>query len=267
MKRVPFSLSILVIVALATTAPVAATAAEGESSTESVLSSSSHMADGLSLLDDSESESASGLSLLESHPTNFPHRHRRRRRVVRGGGDGGNANWGRMGVYLGIGVLGNFFLDTGANISQTYSGGGGFSILVGARLGGFIALELGYFAAFQESQTTSNSSASISSATLQSIGLDAKVYLAPALRRFEPFLQIGIGAYIMSENFKEELTGVGIDLGGGIDIRIVEHFGIGLRLLYRGFYVDNSDATYAKVATDSAFLNTFTIEAHAHIHF
>jgi hypothetical protein len=78
---------------------------------------------------------------------------------------------------------------------------------------------------------------------------------------------VGLGAYLLSEAFREQLTGVGLNLGGGVDIRFGGPVGLGLRLLYRGFYVDNSDRSYNAIATEAAFLNTLTAEANLQIHF
>ncbi len=207
------------------------------------------------------------------HPTNYRHRHRKGR-IIRIGPPPRprrhrhrRHNKHRRGsLYMGIGVLGNFFLETGEDASQVYRGGGGFDLMVGVRLSSFIALEVNYIAAFQSTQK-SKTGESISDGSVQAISLDGKIFFTGTQSALQPFAQIGIGAYMLSELFKEQLTGVGMDLGGGVDIRLGSRFAIGLRVLYRGFYVDNSDNSYYKIATESAFLNTITAEANAQFHF
>lgn len=224
------------------------------------------LAEDLSLLDDDALFFADGDSAL--HPTNYPHRHRRRvrrvRRVrhppapVRRFGDD------RTSVYFGIGGLGNFFIQGSNQLSRVYEGGGGFSLQFGARFNRFFALELAYMAAFQNTQSTAGN---INTGTVQAVSIDGKVFVMPGSSRIEPFLQLGIGAYILSEALRHELTGVGFEVGGGVDIRFSHFFAVGARLLYRGFFVDNSDATYNAIPTESAFLNAITAEANVQFHF
>ncbi len=216
----------------------------------------------------SESTLDSELNAEESesiHPTNYPHRHRRRR--VRHRRRRHHRRFGdkRTSMYVGLGLLGNFFFGSDSDISKVYRGGGGFNLQLGARFNRNFALEFGYLAAFQETESVNG--VSVSQGSVQAVTLDGKIFVAPGMTRIEPFVQLGVGAYLLSEAFNEELTGVGFNLGGGVDIRFSQFVALGLRLIYRGFHVDNSDNNYYAIPTQSAFLNTVTAEANLQLHF
>lgn len=203
---------------------------------------------------------------LRVHPTNYPHRHVGPQPNYNPGFQGGG---GRTSVYFGIGVLGQFFLDGDKEVTQVYKGGGGFDLMFGARLAPPIAFEFNYIAAFVSTNdnVTTQSKQTPNEGSVQALSLDAKIFIMPWSDRIEPFAQVGIGAYMLAEQFKEQLTGVGLDIGGGVDIRLSHFVALGLRLLYRGFYVDNSETNYDRIPTDSAFLNTMTIEGNIQFHF
>jgi len=129
------------------------------------------------------------------------------------------------------------------------------------------ALELNYFLLFQTTDRSAYTQQQITDATLQGVTLNGKIFFVPSSARIEPYAQLGIGAYMLSESLREELSGVGFDLGIGVDIRLSHHFALGARALWRGFYVDNSANNYYAIATESAFLNTMSGEAYVQFHF
>ena len=211
---------------------------------------------------------------LLGHPTNYPHRHVRRRRVVRrrvvrrppqqrrrrAGDD-------KSSIYFGVGGIGNYFFNGASDASRVYNGGGGIDLMFGARFNRLFALELNYFAAFQSTERSGATQQVINDAQLHGITLDGKIFVAPGLSRIEPYVQVGVGAYILSELFREELSGFGFQAGAGVDIRLTDNLALGVRGLYRGFYVDNSSNNYYAIATESAFLNTISGEAYVQFHF
>lgn len=203
---------------------------------------------------------------LKAHPTNYPHRHVGPQ-PMRGPAWGGGG--GRSSIYFGIGVLGNYFFEGDKEVQKVYTGGGGFDLMFGARLAPPIAFEFNYIAAFQSTKDNLNtqSKQAPSEGSVQALSLDAKIFLMPWSERIEPFAQIGVGAYMLSEALQEQLTGVGLDIGGGVDIRLSRFVALGMRLLYRGFYVDNSETNYNRLPTESAFLNTLSIEGNIQFHF
>jgi hypothetical protein len=198
--------------------------------------------------------------VLEGHPPASGKHHRRHRpaRVVH--------DRGRSGAYIGLGVVGNYFVETDDELSKVYSGGGGLSLMIGARLSPFLGIELSYMGSFQSTNSAQFTSTP-DNAMIQSVGGDMKMYLVPQSARLQPYLQLGAAVYMFSEEFREELTGGGLRAGGGVDFGITPSATLGFRLLYHGFYVDNSDAEYGILATESAFLNTLTIEGNVQFHF
>ena len=199
------------------------------------------------------------------HPSPYPHYHRPRYyRPQRRFGDA------RTSFYFGIGGVGHFFLESEQDLTKVYRGGGGFNLMLGARLNRFLAFELSYMASFQQTRDNtapSTKSSTIRNGSVQAASLDAKVFFIPGSTRIEPFFQVGVGAYLLAEDFQEELAGFGFDIGVGVDIRLTRSIALGARFLYRGFHVDNSDRSYYKVPTESAFLNTLTLEGNIQFHF
>ncbi|MFT5432640.1 MAG: hypothetical protein ACI9OJ_003342 [Myxococcota bacterium] len=208
---------------------------------------------------------------MMGHPTNYPHRHRRRvvRRPVKPAPATRNRGFGddRSSIYFGIGGMGNVFIEGDRDATKVYRGGGGFDFMFGARFSKMFALELNYFVAFQSTDRSTVTQLQITDATLQGITLDGKLFFLPSSARIEPFAQFGVGAFFLTENFREELSGFGFNAGVGVDVRLSRMFAIGARALWRGFYIDNSANDYYGVATESAFLNTISGEAYLQVHF
>lgn len=207
-------------------------------------------------------------TVLEAHPAPYPHVHPRRVvRVVRPAPPPPSYN-SRSSVYFGIGGLGNFFIEGNDELSKVYRGGGGLDLTLGLRLNSYLAFELGWLASFQSTESTGTDGAAVlTDGSVQSVFFDGKIFLMPSSERIEPFLQIGFGAYILSESLRAELTGFGFHLGGGVDIRLSDFIAVGLKVMYHGFYVDNSERSYYAIPTESAFLNTIMAEANLQFHF
>ena len=174
----------------------------------------------------------------------------------------------RLGPYFTFGGLGHFIIDdTRTSIDNAYNGGGGFIIGLGFRISPMLALEANWAASFQ-STSVQTTLGNMPVNAIHSLNLDAKVFFIPNSRRIEPFLQVGIGAYMLSESFAYELSGFGFDIGGGVDIRFTEGIGLGLKVLYRGFLVDNTgDDHYVFLQQESAFVDSISAEAALQFYF
>ena len=72
---------------------------------------------------------------------------------------------------------------------------------------------------------------------------------------------------MLTEEFVSQLTGVGVRVGVGMDVRLSPFVSIGARLLYHGFHVDNAEESYLLIPTESAFLNTISGHANLQFHF
>lgn len=176
----------------------------------------------------------------------------------------------RSSIYLGVGVLGDFNVETDNELTRIMRSGGGFDIFLGLRFNRFFALEFGYVGTIHSTGDEISMAASGNAyerGMLHGVALDAKIFLIPRSRRIEPFLQVGGGGYsFVCEGFSDpELGGGGFHLGGGVDIRFNRSIALGTRILYKGLYLDNSTAYYS--STDAAFFSQFTLGANLQLHF
>ncbi len=219
---------------------------------------------------DSDQDFASGLT-LDSRLVQPPHyrpRRSRLRRVKVNRAQPEPTLPSNFGPYLTFGGLGHFVIDDASTtLDNAYQGGGGFIVGIGFRLLPMLALEANWMASFQSTavQTTLGS---MPVNAIHSLNLDAKVFFLPWSQRIEPYVQLGIGAYMLSESFAYELSGFGFDIGGGVDIRFTDSIGLGLKVLYRGFYVDNTaDNYYVYLQREAAFIDSITTEATLQFYF
>ena len=173
-----------------------------------------------------------------------------------------------LGPYFTLGGIGHFIIDdVSTSIDNAYNGGGGFLIGIGFRILPMVALEANWMASFQSTSVQTNLGR-MPVNTIHSLNLDAKIFYLPWSRRIEPFLQLGVGAYMLSETFDYELSGFGLDVGGGVDIRLSDSVGLGLKALYRGFFVDNTDENYyVYLQREAAFVDSITVEATLQFYF
>ena len=174
------------------------------------------------------------------HPAPYPHRHYTRvrphehparpRRVV--------DPYRRSRLYVGLGVVGTYVLDSDENaLTQVLGGGAGFSATFGIRMQRWAGLEATWTTTFHET----GPSVDFSRALLSSFTLNARIFLIPRAQRLEPFVQLGAGAYLMNRDGfgTDTLSGIGMQAGGGVDIRLSSALTICARVLYRGAYIDN----------------------------
>ena len=155
----------------------------------------------------------------------------------------------RTHFYLGASGVGAIVLDqTGPNAFLHH--GGGFSLFLGVRFARFFALE----AAWQP--TFHNNEYDIFGRPVGTIGLEAitgdfKFY--PARGPVQPYFSIGVGGYLLGDNFSVFAEGPGYQIGGGVDFWVSPWFSIGLKVQYRGIelidYDPRNDNTYLSLLT------------------
>jgi len=207
---------------------------------------------------------ADEVQMTAEHPSGYSHRHKSSPRPHPGGRRA--VRPGAMKSYVGIGAIGNYMVDTGEDLSRIYKGGGGLELVAGMTITPHLVGEISYFAAPQKTDPKLTGS-SDATGIIMSAGLDMKIYMTSNDAPIAPFFQVGAGAYIFTEEFQEDLTGVGFRVGGGVDIALSPLMKFSLRALYHGFYMDNSDDQLGKVATESAYLNIITGSANIQFHF
>lgn len=176
----------------------------------------------------------------------------------------------RSSIYLGVGGVGDFNIETENDLTRIMRSGGGFDLFLGFRINRYVALEIAYVGTSHATGDEIALAASPGAAErgwLHGATLDAKVFLIPKSRRIEPFLQVGGGGYaFVRQGYSDpDLGGGGFHLGGGVDIRFNRTIALGLRALYKGLWLDNETVWYP--ATTGAFFSHVTLGANLQIHF
>ncbi len=172
-------------------------------------------------------------------------------------------------AYVGIGGLGLFNLSSGGGVTELIQSGGGFTLFAGARTSPYVALEVGLTGTVHDF-TPENPNNTSENGVLEAATIDGKIFLAPESVRFEPFLQAGVGYYVLSSDLfvSTQLHGMGLQVGGGVDIRLNPGVALGVRGLYKGIYVNNDyDSDYWGVPAESALLNLITGEVNVQFYF
>ncbi|PID38652.1 MAG: hypothetical protein CSB49_04505, partial [Proteobacteria bacterium] len=113
---------------------------------------------------------------------------------------------------------------------------------VGWRLGPRFSLDLGLWTSFHDSGDAANPS----SAAQVGFTVDGRFFLADWNQRLQPYLQAGLGGYVLSHDNLDfgSISGPGFQLGGGVDLYLTKSISLGGKLLYRGSFMDNSDESY-----------------------
>jgi len=206
-----------------------------------------------------ESAEVTNLNLSRPRYRNAPRRRRPHRRRS-----------GKPGLaYVGVGGLGVFNLSSGGGVTELIQSGGGFTLFAGARTSPYVALEVGVTGTVHDF-TPENPNNPGEMGILEAATIDGKIFLAPTSVRFEPFVQVGVGYYVLSSDLfvSTQLHGMGLQAGGGVDIHLNPAVALGLRGVYKGVFVNNNyDSVYWGVPAESAFLNLITGEVNVQFYF
>ncbi|PIE18981.1 MAG: hypothetical protein CSA66_03295, partial [Proteobacteria bacterium] len=143
--------------------------------------------------------------------------------------------------------------------------GGGFSLDVGWRLGPRFSLDLGLWTSFHDSGDAANPS----SAAQVGFTVDGRFFLADWNQRLQPYLQAGLGGYVLSHDNLDfgSISGPGFQLGGGVDLYLTKSISLGGKLLYRGSFMDNSDESYRYYPSEQAYVSNLSYGADLKFHF
>ncbi len=177
-------------------------------------------------------------------------------------------------IYVGMG-LGADFIGNNSDLNACVSGvncqeitglaGGGFAIFAGLRLSEWVGLELSYDAFFHEGSAGNP----YNLATRQSLRGDAKVFFLSG-GGLEPYLQAGVGAHFLGDEYAVAAAGGGFQLGGGVDLYLIPSLSLGANVLYRaayfqGFEVDDLDAGPGE--TRAGFVHDIYVMLNATLHY
>lgn len=196
-----------------------------------------------------------------AHDTGYPHRH-----VYgpAGAPPTPRLNIDRHDVYLGGALVGNIIVsqvDT-PTAGGFISHGGGAQVFLGVRLARMIALEFGY------AQTIHNpvedpSGLTVSYLALHALTADLKL-IFPNRSNVRPYLQAGLGYYFMTKEYRDAVSGGGVQAGVGVDIWLNPWWSLGGRVLYHGVkFADLFSAGH----TTNPYLSTAALDVNLQFHF
>ena len=200
-----------------------------------------------------------------AHYTGFPHRHVYGYQPAQPGYPGmPRFNIDRPGVYLGGALVGNIIINQAdAPGGQNFiSHGGGGALFLGVRISPHFALEFGY------TQTAHNPVEDywgniLDYLALHALTADAKI-IFPNQSNVRPYIQGGLGYYILTQQYSDATSGGGFQLGGGVDIWLNPWWSLGGRVLYHGIkFADVGNGTTAS----KPFLSTASLDLNLQVHF
>jgi hypothetical protein len=162
------------------------------------------------------------------------------------------------GLYVGGGVVATRILhQQGGN--ELLSHGGGLTFYGGVRLNPMLALEAGWTGTLHNpARVDTVFGPDVDYLVLHGITGDAKIYFDAGASSMEPYLQGGVGLYLLdSEYFGTQSVGTGFQLGGGFDLQLSEIANLGLRALYRGMAMGPPHTNY-----NDTFVSAVTVEGN-----
>jgi len=167
------------------------------------------------------------------------------------------------GLYVGFGLAGAGVLAQNGG-SELLDNGAGFSLYSGLRLGPRIALELGMMSTFHNPAAVNTYYGhDLDFLVLDAFTGDVRIYLDHQSPRVEPFVQGGLGLYLLdSQYFGAQSVGTGFQIGGGTDLAIGPRADLTVRALYRGIAMGPPDSN-----VDDTFISALTIEGSVSLRF
>lgn len=168
--------------------------------------------------------------------------------------------------HVGIGLHGTSVMGSSdSGITEGLDSGAGFDIGFGWRIAPTVSLDFNWMMSFHDASDGSAGP----EAALMHFSMDGRFFLTDRSRQTQPYILAGLGAYILGRDAWEfdTLTGVGFQLGAGVDLYLSKNVSIGGKLLYRGAYLDNAESTWSGFPTDSAWLSAFSYGGDVKFHF
>jgi hypothetical protein len=159
-------------------------------------------------------------------------------------------------LYVGGSLVGTAILNQHGG-PELLDDGAGFSLFTGLRVSDPLALELGWTGTLHNPATVwTDFGPDTDYLVLNGLTADAKIYIDTQRPRIEPFVQGGLGLYLLdSQYFGTQSVGSGFQLGGGFDYDAGPSVLLGVRALYRGIAMGPPDATY-----NDTFVSAVTLE-------
>ncbi|MEM9491299.1 MAG: hypothetical protein AAGC55_19285, partial [Myxococcota bacterium] len=138
----------------------------------------------------------------------------------------------------------------------------GVSAFVGLRINRSLALEAGWLGTVHSAATRAGD-AGDDYMLLNGMTADAKIYLHAGRDHLEPYIQGGVGLYVLDDSdLGTASVGTGFQAGGGLDVRVGPRLSLGVRGLYRGMAM----GAPGESASDT-FVNAVTVDGNLTLRF
>jgi opacity protein-like surface antigen len=169
----------------------------------------------------------------------------------------------RSTFYAGLGLVGTDVVHQSGG-PETLDPGGGLTAWLGVHLNDRLSLEVGWMGSFHNpAEVASAWGTEPDYLVLEGVTADARLHLAPAAGRIDPYVQGGVGVYFLgSEHLGIDSVGTGFQLGGGVDFWIAPSMTLGLRAVYHGIAMGPPDG-----GDSDTFINAVTFEGGVGVHF
>ena len=167
------------------------------------------------------------------------------------------------GLYMGGGLVGTRILaQDGGN--ELLEGGGGLALHAGIRVNRLLALEAGWMGTLHNPVAVNTGFGDDTDyLVLNGFTADAKVYVGSSNPRIEPYLQGGVGLYLLdSSYFGTQSVGSGFQAGGGVDLHVGSRIDIGARALYRGMAMGPPEQDF-----NDTYVSALTVEGRINVRF
>jgi len=169
-------------------------------------------------------------------------------------------------LYLGIGAFGDGVINQANSAVDFLTSGAGYNLMLGFRLSPNFALEFGLGQGFHNDVSDAWGD-TVDYLVLSQVTVDAKLILPLPGGQIQPFLQGGVGFYVLADAYDSEIaSGGGFQLGGGLDFWLNPWWSVGGRLLYHGIQFTSFNEPEVG-RSSSPFLSTVSLEANAQVHF
>jgi opacity protein-like surface antigen len=149
------------------------------------------------------------------------------------------------GLYVGGGLVATHILSQSGG-DEFLRGGGGFTLHSGFRVNRSLALEAGWTGTLHNPETVRTAFGDDTDyLALHGFTADARIFFRTEHRNMEPFVQGGVGLYLLdSTYFGAQSVGTGFQAGGGVSFALGGHLDLGLRALYRGMAMGPPEGGY-----------------------